>query len=244
MNHQNKRQEIIEYGLISLLTAIFIIVFLILFHIFNLDIIIQNNFFNFVTEKWFVDKDELVKKIIFYKIPKIFISLNILTFFALSIYSFKKKSYKFHKYRHQILLIFLGLSLIPLIAGNVKKFTNTYCPSQLEIYGGDKPYIKIFDSYPVNFVQEKKGKCFPAGHVTSVFAFYILFFALKSYRQKIISFLLATLFGWIIGLYQILKGAHFVSDTLITMLVCFLLACYITMFYRIVQLRKKKLYDK
>ena len=244
MNRQNKHQEIIEYGLILLLTTALITVFLILFYIFNLDIIIQNNFFNFVTEKWMVDRDEIIKKIIFYKIPKIIISLNILAFFALSIFSFKKKNHKFYKYRHQILLIFLGLSFIPMIAGNVKKFTNTYCPSQLEIYGGNKPYIKIFDSYPTNFVQEKKGKCFPAGHVTSAFAFYILFFALKSYHQKIISFLLATLFGWIIGLYQILKGAHFVSDTLITMLLSFLLACFITMFYRIIQLRKKKLYDQ
>lgn len=158
MNRQNKHQEIIEYGLILLLTTALITVFLILFHIFNLDIIIQNNFFNFVTEKWVVDRDEIIKKIIFYKIPKIIISLNILAFFALSIFSFKKKSHKFYRYRHQILLIFLGLSFIPMIAGNVKKFTNTYCPSQLEIYGGNKPYIKIFDSYPTNFVQEKKRK--------------------------------------------------------------------------------------
>ena len=138
---------------------------------------------------------------------------------------------KLKKYRHNILLTLLGLSLIPLIAGNIKKFTNIYCPSQLEIYNGNYPYVKILESYPADFVQTKKGKCFPAGHAITGFSLLILFFSLHKKSHKIFGLILGTLLGWILGTYQMFKGAHFFGDTLIAMFVCFLLAALITRVY-------------
>jgi membrane-associated PAP2 superfamily phosphatase len=41
-----------------------------------------------------------------------------------------------------------------------------------------------------------------------------------------------TILGWILGFYQILKGAHFVSDTILAMLLCLLLAQIIAKIYR------------
>lgn len=188
----------------------------------NFDVALQNNFFDFTQKKWLVDKDEPRAKFFFYQLPKILLGLAIIFSLAASFFA---------KNRQKFFLIFLGLALIPFIAGNVKKFTNIYCPTQLEIYGGDKPYVKIFDSYPKNFVQKKNGQCFPAGHAVSGFCLFILFFALQKKSHKIFVFMAALIWGWALGLYQMLKGAHFFSDTLVAMLLCFLLAAVISRLY-------------
>ena len=197
----------------------------------DIDLKIQNNFYNFVDKSWIIDRNEPIKKFIFYQLPKILLGIAIISSLVISIIAFIKKKNKFYHKRYDILLIFIGLSLIPLIAGNVKKFTNIYCPNQLEIYGSNKPYVKIFDHYPNYFKSEKKGQCFPAGHVITAFTLYIFCFILKNRIYQIYIFFAVTILGWILGFYQILKGAHFVSDTILAMLLSLLLAQLIARIY-------------
>lgn len=197
----------------------------------DIDIKIQNYFFDFQTNSWIVDRDEPFGKLIFYKLPKVLFGLTILGSLIFAILGFKKKNAFLFLNRHILFLSFLGFCLIPLIAGNIKKFTNIYCPCQTTVYDGDKPYVKIFDHYPAEFQQNKVGQCFPAGHAITGFALFILFFAFKSRNQKIIAFFSAFFLGWILGLYQMMKGAHFFGDTLVAMLICFLLAAIIAKTY-------------
>jgi membrane-associated PAP2 superfamily phosphatase len=197
----------------------------------EIDIVIQNHFFDFEKNIWMIDAHEPVKKFIFYNFPKILLGIAIVYFLVAAILGFKKKTKFFHENRHRFFLIFLGLSLIPLIAGNVKKFTNVYCPTQLEIYNGDKPYVRIFESYDKDFVQKKRGNCFPAGHAITGFALFILFFAFEKTTHRILGFTAALTLGWIMANYQMLKGVHFFGDSLISMLLCFLLAALITKIY-------------
>lgn len=211
---------------------ILIILALWFFQVSNFDVKLQNNFFNFTKQTWIVDSDEPIKKLFFYQLPKVFLGIAILSCLVLCLIAFLKTTNKFYNYRQQLLLALIGLSLIPIIAGNVKKFTNIYCPNQLEIYNGNKPYVKIFDSYPSGFVQEKKAQCFPAGHAVTGFALYILAFVFIGKKLKFFSFILASFAGWILGFYQILKGAHFFSDTLIAMLLSLLLAQIIASFFK------------
>lgn len=211
---------------------ILIILALGFFQISDFDVKIQNYFFNFVNQTWVIDRDEPIKKLLFYQLPKIFLGIAILICLMLCLFAFLKSENKFYNYRHQLLLTLIGFSLIPLIAGNVKKFTNIYCPNQLEIYNGNKPYVKIFDSYPSGFAQEKKAQCFPAGHAVTGFALYILAFVFVSKKLKFYSFILASFAGWILGFYQILKGAHFISDTLIAMLLSLFLAQIISNIFK------------
>lgn len=204
---------------------------LLLINYSNIDVKIQNYFFDFDKKIWIIDSSESIKKFFFYKLPKISFAIAAVACAVFAILGFKKKSQFAFQNRHKFLLIFLGMIFIPLIAGNIKKFTNIYCPSQLEIYGGNYPYVKILDSYDADFHQAKKGKCFPAGHAITGFALMILFFALEKKRNRILSLIFANLIGWITGIYQMLKGAHFLGDTLIAMLLCFLLAAIITKIY-------------
>jgi membrane-associated PAP2 superfamily phosphatase len=230
INLRNLPQNKIS-NLMMIINLALIIISLSIFQKTDIDLKIQNNFYNFVDNSWIIDRNEPVKKFIFYQLPKILLGIAIISSLVISIIAFIKKKNKFYHKRYDILLIFIGLSLIPLIAGNVKKFTNIYCPNQLEIYGSTKPYVKIFDHYPSYFKPEKKGQCFPAGHVITAFTLYIFCFILKNRIYQIYIFFAVTILGWILGFYQILKGAHFISDTLVAMLLSFLLAQLIARIY-------------
>ncbi len=224
-------RRIKQIDIIIIVNLILLIITLMLAHHTDLDVRIQNHLFDFNAKTWLIDRNEPIKKLFFYQLPKIIFGVFLFSCFVLMILGFTKKNKHFYHNRYKLLLIFLGLSLIPLIAGNVKKFTNVYCPSQLEIYDGSKPYVKIFDHYPRNFVQEKRGQCFPAGHAVTGFALMILFFALERKAPKIFGLLLGLVLGWAFGFYQMAKGAHFLSDTVVAMLLCFLLAAIIARYH-------------
>lgn len=227
-----------KFDYLIVINAILLVLSLLLVNFSDIDLEIQKYLFNFDSKLWIVDKNEPLKKLIFYKLPKIIFGVVVVSFLVLSFLSFKKKTPFLFSNRHLFFLVLLGLVLIPLIAGNIKKFTNVYCPWQLEIYDGDKPYVRIFDSYPNNFQQTKKGQCFPAGHAVTGFAFFIFFFAFRNNLLKVASLSLAFCFGWVLGLYQMMKGAHFFGDTLVAMLICFLLSAIIARIYS-----KKVKYD-
>lgn len=204
---------------IILLNLLLIVLALVAINYSEMDLLLQKWLFDFEKKSWLIDKDEPNGKFIFYQLPKILFG---------ALLAFCLAAIKIAKNKNRVLLVFLGLALIPLIAGNLKKYTNIYCPNNLEIYDGDKPYIKIFEPYPVNFVQTKKAQCFPAGHAVTGFALLILFFALPTKRQRILAFFGASSLGWILGFYQMAKGAHFFGDTLVAYLICFFFAGLIT----------------
>jgi len=243
----SKKIRAIDILIIINLTLVFLALCLINYT--NLDLNIQKYFFDFESKKWLIDKNELVKKFIFYQFPKILFGGIVIACLSAAIIGFRRNALHtghpklvlgffkstapnfFAKNRHKLLLIFFGLAFIPLIVGNIKKFTNVYCPMQLEIYGEKYPYVKIFDRYPADFLQPKKAKCFPAGHSVTGFALFILFFALTKKRLKIYGLFSGIIFGWTLGFYQMAKGAHFFGDTLVSMLLCFLVAALIARFY-------------
>lgn len=221
----------IRNNFLILTNLILIALSLWLFDVTNFDTYLQNHFFDFINKSWLIDAREPIKKFIFYIFPKIL-------FGGVVIFCIFKAIKTKNEQRQKFIIIVTGLLLISLVSGNIKKFTNIYCPNQLEIYNGQYPYVKILQQYPADFTQEKLGKCFPAGHCITGFAFFILFFVLEKKRNRIFGLIGAFSAGWILGLYQMFKGAHFFSDTFISMLICFLLANLVGLFYQYRHQRK------
>ena len=226
---ENTKQNQINWLLI-ILNLILIIALLFIFDYSNIDLALQKYLFNFESKKWLVDKEEPIAKFFFYQAPKVL--LGILMIFCLFLLAKKRSFPIINLNKHQIILLFLGITLIPLTVGNIKKFTNVYCPNQLEIYNGDYPYVKVLEPYPASFLQSKKGKCFPAGHAVTGFCLMILFFVFKEREKRIKGLIFGVALGWIIGFYQMAKGAHFFSDTVISMLMCFLVATIIDLIFK------------
>ncbi len=220
----------------------------------DFDVRLQNHFFNYTAKTWLIDADEPVKRFIFYIFPKILLGLGIVGALACALLGFRNKSQFCFQNRYKFLLIFLGFTIIPLTVGNIKKFTDIYCPNQLEIYNGKYPHLSIFEKHDENFKQLQRtmspqgepqhgkinhGQCFPAGHPVTGFALMILFFALTKKSHKFIALAAAIGLGWVLGIYQMAKGAHFFGHNLVSMLACFLAAALIAKIFQRICFDKK-----
>ncbi len=112
------------------------------------------------------------------------------------------------------LLMALSCAATPLLVSALKAVTGIYCPRQLTVFGGNAPYTHLLS---LSFGMSG-GRCFPGGHASGGFALTMLFFCLSG-RGARAAALAATLgTGWTMGLYQMMRGEHFLSHTVMSML--------------------------
>lgn len=216
------------------LTIFALIITILFFEFTNVDIWLQNYFYNFETHKWLIDRNEPILKFIFYNgIKKLLIIFAVLI--LLSLIFFRKKRI-IQEYKKGLILVVLAAILIPVIVGGLKATTNTPCPKNIEHFGGVYPDIKVLDSYPKDFHQKKNIKCWPAGHASGGFALFSLFFLFKSRKNRKRALLLAMTAGWSMSLYKMFIGDHFLSHSIITMeiawLIVLILEKYLTRIFR------------
>jgi membrane-associated PAP2 superfamily phosphatase len=191
-----------------------------------LDLSLQKHLYLPLEKTWVLKDPGLKWRAIFYhgiKIP-IYI-LGGCTLIA-TIISFTKNL--FPRYRKGLLIVTLSLIILPGgIALIGKNLTNVQCPDDLNHFAGKIPYVKLFEHYPLNPNSPDgkwpRGKCFPAGHASGGFALLSLVCLFRTRRNKVLAFILAMSMGWTMGLYQMLRGAHFLSHQLTTMILAFIL---------------------
>jgi membrane-associated PAP2 superfamily phosphatase len=112
---------------------------------------------------------------------------------------------------------------VPLLIGQLKDVTNVFCPRQNRRYGGDVPYVRVFERYPEGDRPARRGKCFPAGHASGGFALIGLLWLRRSRWWRAGAIAAAMLVGWAMGTYQMLNGSHFLSHTITTMFIAVIL---------------------
>lgn len=117
----------------------------------------------------------------------------------------------------------LSLALVPLLVSGGKQFTNIYCPRELTVFGGERTYQRVFAPAAPENAQAPRGKGFPAGHASGGFALMGLYFLGRSARQRRVGLAVGLAAGWSMGLYQQLRGEHFLSHTLCSMILAWLL---------------------
>jgi membrane-associated PAP2 superfamily phosphatase len=183
----------------------------------SLDLWLQDHLYNWDTHAWRVGRDSFWPKLIFYNGIKWVLGGAGLTALGLFIASFRKR--RFRSQRWAFLYFFLCLALIPLTISTMKNYTNVYCPWDIQRYGGDQPYVKAIDPYPPDYVQRGRApQCFPGGHSSGGFALLSLVFLATTRRSRTIFLAGALGMGWTMGIYQMLKGAHYFSHILTTMI--------------------------
>ncbi len=137
----------------------------------------------------------------------------------------------FHAWRHArwrtwrwpllylVLAVALGTGMVSLL----KSWTHMDCPWDLTRYGGLRTYIGLFATRPANM---PPGACFPAGHASAGYAWVsFYFFALMvrpAWRWRGLA--VGLLAGAVFGCAQQLRGAHFLSHDLWTLLTCWTVA--------------------
>jgi len=228
------QKNLTKYILITIICLIFTIA---LFELTSIDILVQDYFYNLNTNSWIWDSNEPISKFLFYDgIKKLLI---LFAFFILCSLVFFRKKEIIKTYKKGLIIVLLSAIIIPITIGSLKATTNMPCPKNIEYFGGNYPDVKLFDSYPTEFVQNKKIKCWPAGHASGGFALLSLFFLFKKRRNQIYALSFALSVGWSMGTYKMLIGDHFVSHTIITMLIAWLLVLII---YKIITSIEKEKY--
>jgi len=186
-----------------------------------IDLWVQDLFYNPTSKTWLVDQQAPLGRLFFYNGPKGLvwvIGLGVLTL-ALGPARWREK---WQLNRRGLWLAVLVLATVPLFAGIGKEYTNTFCPSEVRRYGGDVAYVKLCEPFPAEDRPARRGGCFPAGHASGGFALMGLLLVRPTRRWRLNTVTFGLILGWWMGGYQMLKGAHYLSHTVTTMLVAWL----------------------
>lgn len=204
-----------------LITTLLLMAVIILFEWSNWDIVLQEYFYDFQSKSWLLDKNEPILKFILYSgLKKLLIAFAITILFVLL---FFRKYEAVKEYKKGLWTVVLSAIFVPLFIASLKYISNTPCPCDIEHFNGNYPNVKVFDGYPSSFKQESKIKCWPAGHASAGFALLAFYFVFKDKVNKKRSLYGALLIGWSMGIYKMLIGHHFLSHTIITIIIAWLI---------------------
>lgn len=193
-----------------------------LFELTDLDLAVQDRFYDFGDRRWIVDAEGPVGRALFYHGPKVAVIFPVaLGLLALALGPARWRE-RLRFARRDLWVAFLALGLTAAIAGAGKKYTNAFCPSEVRRYGGDVPYVKVCEPYPADDTPARQGHCFPAGHASGGFGLLGLMWLRRTRKGKWAGAALGLGLGWWMGGYQMLKGAHYLSHTVVTMLVAWI----------------------
>ncbi|MFD2368215.1 phosphatase PAP2 family protein [Pseudoduganella sp. GCM10020061] len=115
--------------------------------------------------------------------------------------------------RVRMRIVALSAICVPLVISLLKQASSSHCPWDLARYGGEQPYVRIFESLPAGAVA---GHCLPAGHASSALwlvslaVYWLPGSAGAARRAAFVGIAL----GAAMGIGQQLRGAHFLTHTL------------------------------
>ena len=132
--------------------------------------------------------------------------------------------YFFHlrPWRRVLGYLFLSAISASALVSLAKHSLAISCPWEFSRYGGDIGYLSLLQQ----LVIRNGDGCFPAGHASAGYAWFGFYFVGLYWqaRWRWLGLALPFLFGVVFGVTQQLRGAHFLSHDLATLLVCWLVA--------------------
>lgn len=121
---------------------------------------------------------------------------------------------------HKKPLLYLLLASIgsSLLIGFLKTSLAVSCPWEFERYGGNLAYSLVVEQL---FLRNGSG-CFPAGHASAGYAWVSCYFLGLHYQSRWCwaGLIIPLLAGFVLGLVQQIRGAHFISHDVFTLALC------------------------
>ena len=116
-------------------------------------------------------------------------------------------------YQARLLWAFMLMLISTTAVSIVKSYSMHGCPNDLTQYGGNLPYLQLFDALPNGVAM---GKCFPGGHASGGFALMAFYFAFSDVQPKFARMMLVVslCLGFVMGWTQMMRGEHFLSHNL------------------------------
>ncbi len=212
----------------------------------QIDLLISELFYT--NGHWLLQKGAQPYKFIFYDLPKallILFGIYLITVLILKYKSSSKKNPVINNASDNTFIISLSareisyllvvLIAVPSTIALLKSFTHVSCPNHLLVFGGDLPYLNLWQ----NRIAQTSAKCFPAAHASAGFSLYGLAFLPTFYKYRYRVFEVVTVVGWTMGLYKMLFGDHFFSHTLVSMLLSLTIACALSHVFFHKKIRQK-----
>ncbi len=201
------------------------------------DILISELFYT--NGQWLIQKGAQPYAFIFYDGPKALLIMAAIYLLSVLIIKYSQRSNNTSIINNskfivpfsvrEVSYLLIILIAVPSTIALLKGVTYVSCPNHLTLFGGDLPYLNIWQ----NMLAKTDAKCFPAAHASAGFSLYGLVFipTLNKYRYRI--FKMVTVLGWTMGIYKMLFGDHFFSHTLVSMLLSLTIASALaSLFFR------------
>lgn len=118
------------------------------------------------------------------------------------------------------------VTLLCLLAvSSLKRWSALSCPWSLAQFGGSAHYVSHWAAAAWRGGDGGPGQCFPGGHASGAFAFFVGAFALRERSPRAARLWLAgvCVVGVAFGAAQLVRGAHYPSHTLWTAWICWTL---------------------
>lgn len=120
--------------------------------------------------------------------------------------------------RRRAAYLFAAIALTALLCTQLRAVSHMATPRDLALYGGAWEHRLLFEAKPAGY----PSRAFPAGHASGGYALLCLAFAWPGRRARRIGIWAGLVVGGWMGLYQIARGEHFLSHTLVTAAVAWL----------------------
>lgn len=188
------------------------------------DLWLQMHFFDLSAGGWLVPPDDRgVLYWLFYRGPKILLAALAAAILLRLLVAALRRRWRDADTR--LLLALCVVGLVPLIVGMLKTATGVSCPAQEIAFGGPYFHVAIWDRLVDLVPFDGRLRCWPAGHASAGFGLlgYRLL-APARFSRDIRYWLPGLAVGWALGIFQMARGQHYLSHTLVTMALAILVS--------------------
>lgn len=206
-----------------------------LFELAQYDLVIADQLFLQLDQKWL--RHHWLLEGVIHKGGRIVAQLALLVLIVSWMASFWIKRLQPLRLGLSYLLCAICFSVISVALG--KQLSQVDCPWNLSQYAGALPYHPIFSSRPDSL---PAAACFPAGHASAGYCWVAVYFLARQYRPawRVYALIFAISLGLIFGISQQLRGAHFLSHDVWTLMICWFWA---GMLYHLLPILRLKVND-
>ncbi|MEA9355823.1 phosphatase PAP2 family protein [Bacteriovorax sp. PP10] len=212
----------IEFATLALIVSLAMIYS----HESGFDIFLAGHFFN-STDQWMY-RDSFVLEKILHKGGVIFSIVLLVAFLGRWLYLFKVDGDK--KQRDYAGFVFLSSILTIITVFFLKRWSTLPCPWNSVAFGGGVNPPELLRAFALDL---PNGHCFPAGHSSGGFCFLSLYFGYTFiYRKRNFKTLVpGLLIGTAFGMTQQMRGAHYLSHDLTTILLSITISWIMSLIY-------------
>ncbi|WP_456389950.1 phosphatase PAP2 family protein [Profundibacter sp.] len=197
-------------------SILLLVIMLVIQEYSGLDMRVQQWFYG--TDGWVLDYSDPVPRFVIYQLPRMLLIIYAAMVLLLLVLSIRLKRLVRFRTRSNVFIV-LCLVLVPALISAGKQETHAHCPHQYQEFGGPIPYVTLLETNKT----PHDGRCFPAGHASGGFALLLFVMIASTRRRQMVALGGAMTLGWAMGGYQMLNGRHFLSHTLATILIAWII---------------------